>query len=338
MLENSTRANTFRIHAPNSDEIDIPRWVDDESDPYLRLQNRNLIQSYYLQHGYVVVRNLIPSNFCDQAIQAFGQEVKPYNSYLYRQTSSGSAEKHRFTDNGYMLNSILNVQDLNEHQFRHFKQSGLEVITHQKMYDAVCDVLGEAGIIVQSMYFEGNPATWAHQDTYYLDSTRTGSMAAAWIALEDIHPGAGRFYIYPGSHKIDMTKNGGSFDIAFNHGKYKELILNVIKKYGLECRAPALRKGDVLFWSAKTIHGTLETLQPQFSRNSMTAHFIPASTGFLQFQARQRKLHLRRIGSFQVDCPKEQGRLANRVVLYLETKFPQAFQLLKRFIIKLITR
>jgi hypothetical protein len=46
------------------------------------------------------------------------------------------------------------------------------------------------GKLVQSMYFEGNPATWAHQDTYYLDSEHTGAMTAAWFAVEDIKPGA----------------------------------------------------------------------------------------------------------------------------------------------------
>ena len=33
------------------------------------------------------------------------------------------------------------------------------------------------------MYFEGNSATWEHQDSYYLDDEDTGSMLACWIAL-----------------------------------------------------------------------------------------------------------------------------------------------------------
>jgi phytanoyl-CoA hydroxylase len=34
-------------------------------------------------------------------------------------------------------------------------------------------------------------------------------MTAAWIAVEDIDEGAGRFFIYPGSHRIDLEKNSG---------------------------------------------------------------------------------------------------------------------------------
>src|SRR5262249_6961195 len=147
--------------------------------------------------------------------------------------------------------------------------------------------------VVQSMYFEGNPTTWAHQDTYYLDSADIGRMTAAWIAVEDIKPGAGRFFVYPGSHKIDVARNGGDFDIAFNHDRYKQLVVDLIRRLKLRCHAPALRKGDVLFWAAKTIHGSLETRQPQHSRSSITAHMIPASTDFLQYQTRRRQLRLR---------------------------------------------
>ena len=51
------------------------------------------------------------------------------------------------------------------------------------------------------MYFEGNPATQPHQDSYYLDASPIGTMTAAWIACEDIDAGAGRFYVCPGSHR-----------------------------------------------------------------------------------------------------------------------------------------
>jgi phytanoyl-CoA hydroxylase len=214
MQENLLERNFFRIHAPNGEEIKIPQEVDESSDPYVLLQSSHAIQNYYQENGYVVLRNLFSPDLCDRAKQGFNQEIKPYSGYLYRQPSSGAAEKHVLDRHGYMVNSILNIQNLNERKFSHFKEASLAVITHPSMYRAVQTILGEPGTIVQTMYFEGNPATWAHQDTYYLDSTRIGEMTAAWIALEDIQPGAGRFYIYPGSHKIDMTKNGGDFDIA----------------------------------------------------------------------------------------------------------------------------
>jgi phytanoyl-CoA hydroxylase len=163
-------------------------------------------------------------------------------------------------------------------------------------------------------------------------------MAAAWIAVEDIDPGAGRFYIYPRSHRIDMAKNGGNFDIAFNHQRYKQLVIDLINKFSLECRAPALRKGDVLFWAAKTIHGSLSTTRPERSRASFTSHFIPASKPFLQFQSRVKTLSLRDVNGVAVHHPKDQNELKNRLIASVEGRWPKTFQTAKRLMVKLVTR
>ena len=328
----------FKIASPTGEIIEIPITVDKKTDPYSKLSDPADIKDYYSKYGYVVIRNLIPPEICDRAMEAFSKEIKTYEGHLYRQTSTGYAQKHLFTDQGYVLNSILNIQDLHDKKFSKSKKMILDVITHPNLNNSAEQVLGEQGVIVQSMYFEGNPATWAHQDTYYLDSENIGQMTAAWIALEDIQPGAGRFYVYPESHKIELDKHGGDFDIAFNHGQYKNLIIDVIQKFNLKCTAPAMQKGDVLFWNSKTIHGSLPTEQPQFSRSSMTAHIIPESVGFLQFQSRLRRLNLEKIGSFWVHCPKSQNKRMNRLILYVETHFPKLFRFIKKLAIKIITR
>ena len=329
--------NLFRIPAPHGGEINIPVRVDDASDSYLALERNGGTKAFYDQNGYVVVRNVIPAALCDAARDAFASEVRDFDGFIYRQASA-NPERNQLTGRGYVLNSILNIQDLGRAQFPHFRNAGLEVITHKALHEASNALLGEPGTIVQSMYFDGNPATWAHQDTYYLDSVDLGHMVGAWIAVEDIEPGAGRFYVYPGSHRIDMKKNGGDFDIAFNHDKYKQLVLDVIASHGLECRAPALRKGDVLFWSSKTIHGSLGTAQEEHSRASFTSHVIPGSRGFLQFQSIEKTLRLQEINGIRVHCPKDQNNAFNRAVLRVETAFPRAFQAVKRAAVKLVTR
>jgi len=37
-----------------------------------------------------------------------------------------------------------------------------------------------------------------------------------------------------------------------------------------------LKKGDVLFWNSRTVHGSLETKNPKYSRKSLTAHYLPS--------------------------------------------------------------
>ena len=237
-----------------------------------------------------------------------------------------------------MLNPILCVQSLDRRHFAGFRRAGLDLLTHANMQRAVTTILGEPGKLVQSMYFDGNPVTWPHQDTYYLDAEEIGRMTAAWVAAEDIAPGAGRFFVYPKSHLIDMAKNGGDFDIAFHHQRYKALAEQVIREQALVCRAPALSKGDVLFWAAKTIHGSLRTTQPSRSRRSFTAHFIPDRSRFLQFQTRVRPLNTELVNGIRVHHPKDLSKAANRAVFFAETRFPRTFQLMKKTAIKLMTR
>ena len=316
----------------------IPEAVDDASDIYLKLDSEKAIRDYYLENGYVVVRNTIPKELCDAARAAFDKEVKNFKLPLYRQTASGAPEMHRYTERGHMQNSILNVHDLRSDWFPDFKNVSLNVLTHERLQKALKAVLGESPQLVQSMYFEGNPATWPHQDTYYLDSEKIGSMVASWVAVEDIKPGAGRFYIYPGSHKIDIRKNGGDFDIAFHHDRYKKMMKDLIESKQLKVAAPALRQGDVLFWNSKTIHGSLPTTQIEYSRSSFTGHYLPESHRFLQFQSRVKGFRNRNINGMRVNHPKDQDQFANRLMLGIETKFPRAFQAVKNAAIKVVTR
>jgi phytanoyl-CoA hydroxylase len=93
----------------------------------------------------------------------------------------------------------------------------------------------------------------------------------------------------------------------------------------------------VLFWAAKTIHGSLRTTEPTRSRRSFTAHFIPNQSRFLQFQTRVRPLKTELMNGMSVHHPKDLSKTANRAVLFVETRFPRTFRFTKRAAIKLAT-
>jgi phytanoyl-CoA hydroxylase len=327
--------HAYAIKDPLGRTIEIPQTSADDF-AYFTLADKEAIRSYYDSEGYVVVRGLIDPGECDRAHAAFEREVKPSHAFIYRQATA-NPERHVYTKPGHMLNSILNVQSLDPRLFPGFRKLGTGVVTSAGLQAVLRILFDEPGKLVQSMYFEGNPATWPHQDTYYLDSEHIGAMTAAWFAVEDIKPGAGRFFVYPKSHLFDMTRNGGDFDIAFNHARYKDLVKRVIEEQGFECRAPALNKGDVLFWNGKTIHGSLDTPEPQFSRRSFTGHYIPESHRFLQFQSRIKPLDLKSVNGMNVHHPKDLSSLKNRAILAVETTFPKPFLFAKRLMIKAVT-
>jgi phytanoyl-CoA hydroxylase len=290
----------------------------------------------YDEDGYVVARALVPGELCDRARITFAAEVKPYQGPLYRQTSSGDPERHVFTEHGYVLNPILNIQSLPQARFPRFRAAGLNILTDPELHQAARAILDAPAVIVQSMYFEGNAATWPHQDAYYLDSAEPGGMVGAWIALEDIAAGAGRFYVYPGSHRVDLARNRGDFDIAFHHDRYKQHVRDAIAAHGLSLEAPALGRGDVLFWSPRTIHGSLATTEPSRSRSSITAHLLAAGSELLQFQRRRRQLAPVTINGVQMHLPKDQNAWGPRAALWAESACPKLSRLAKRAAIKLL--
>jgi phytanoyl-CoA hydroxylase len=260
--------------------------------------------------------------------------MKAYAGFVYRQ-ATGNPERNLLQD-GAVMNPVLNVQDLPTSRFPTLKTASLDIFTCDAVIAVLRAIIGEPKL-VQSMYFEGNPATWAHQDTYYLDSENVGSMVAAWFALEDIHPGAGRFYVYPGSHKADVCRNRGDFNIAMNHDRYKRVVADFIETHDLECRAPALQEGDILFWHSKTIHGSLISNVAGRTRSSLTAHYIPVGDRFLQFQSRILPLRLASYNGVPVHKPKDQDLLRNRAVLAIEAAFPRVFRFVKKAAMKWVT-
>ena len=322
----------YSIRSHTGDTITIPATAE-EDQRYFTAMDAAAID-YYREHGYVVLRGLIPTDACAAARAAYAEQIKPFDGFIYRQTTA-KAERHKLNDQGHVINPVLNVQSVSS-RFAGFRAATLACLTHPRLQAAVTALLGEPGKLVQSMYFEGNTSTWPHQDTYYLDSETLGGMCAAWVALEDIAPNAGRFFVCPGSHRIDVARNGGDFDIAFNHDRYKSLVTDLMAKFGMKVVAPALNEGDVLIWNAKTIHGSLESPGATTTRQSLTAHFIPESQQFMQYQVRVKPLALTEVGGVKVATPKSQDVAVNRLIMWAEAHLPFIFYPLKNAAIKLM--
>jgi phytanoyl-CoA hydroxylase len=281
-----------------------------------------------------VVESLISPEACDTQRKLWEKEVKPFKGYIYRQATA-KAERHVFNGNGWVMNPILNLQSVDPRQFREFRRHATEsVLTASALRDVFRTLLADDPKIVQSMYFEGNSATWEHQDSYYLDSEKIGEMAAAWIAVEHISARAGRFFVCPGSQKIAAARHTSTNNIAEHHDVYIESVVEQIKSLNLEIRAPLLQKGDVLFWNALTIHGSLDSQDPTHSRSSITCHAIPRSRLFLQHQTRLLDVGTDDVNGMRVYRPKDLASLRNRLIFQVEIRFPSIFYWVKRAAIK----
>lgn len=324
----------LRLETPRGLPVDVPEADYEDPSPKFCDTEHEAASGYYRDNGYVIFKRVIDPKECEALKALWAQEIKPSGSYIYRQATA-KAEKNEFNEQGWVMNPILNLQSLDPREFPEFRTFGTRAfLTNRTLVSIIRHILRDDPLIVQSMYFEGNSATWEHQDTYYLDSERVGSMVAAWIALEDIAASAGRFFVCAGSHKIDMGLQDFANNIADHHEEYIQSVVQIIRERELEIRAPKLDKGDVLLWNARTIHGSLNSQDPTRTRQSVTLHAIPASHRFLQLQNRIVPLRVKEINGTKIHHPKDLANFSPRLVKRIESCFPGLFYGLKGLAIR----
>ena len=329
----------IRLYTPNGLKAEVPETKAEDNTPrFDGNQDMESAVSYYKNNGYVVFSGFVSQESCDQLRNLWEKNIKSYKGTIYRQTTA-KAEKNILNENGWVMNPILNLQSLNPYLFgdlRHAVEN--DVFSNLSICKALKSILGEKPKIVQSMYFEGNSATWEHQDSYYLDSEKVGLMTAGWLALEEIKAESGRFFICPESHKIDLGRQNIKNNIADNHDKYIEKVVSIIKSKNMPIKAPYLAKGDVLFWNSWTIHGSLNSQSTTHSRSSITMHAIPQSHKFLQFHSRKIDVPTDDLGNALIYRPKDQSKFKHQLVLTIESRFPGIFYWLKKQAIKSLVK
>ena len=229
----------------------------------------------YQAKGYVVVRKLIPESAIDRLLDNYRRDIVPSGGKFYRQNTN-RYEANVITSHGYVANCFLDIHAF--YRYEAVRLTALDILFHKSMMEKLTEITGSAKHnLMQSMLFDFNTATPPHQDWWYLDSVPHGQLLAAWIALEDIHEDAGRFYVIPNSHTVDLHTVAGA---NLSHTVWLKRMRQYVDVNQDEISAPALQKGDVMFWNSRTIHGALPTRDNKFSRKSLTAHYLPSHLSF----------------------------------------------------------
>lgn len=328
-MHSSIQGSSYMTPSPTGETIAIPSRYDPATDPYPPLSRPEEFKAFFAREGFVVLRGLIPVEQCDAVVQAFHDEIRPDRGYFYRHASD-RPQQHVFTDHGFMRYPLMNLQDLPRGRFGRFQRHGMDVLTHPNVQAVMRLLYGEAFRLIHTMFFDGNQTTWPHHDSYYIDAAEIGRMFGLWVALEDIQPGAGRFFVCPKSHLLDFPILGQDMRLDPNGPDYKAHVVDLMRERGLEVHAPALRKGDAVVWPSRTIHGSLPTTQPHFSRKCVTAHFVPASGGFVWHHTHAARLNLRPVNGVPVQFHKDRNVPKNAVSFFFESRLPGAFRLAKQ--------
>jgi phytanoyl-CoA hydroxylase len=334
----------FAATSPSGTQLPVPEGPDE--DPlWFGRDDLDAAARFYAAEGYVVMRGLVPPALCDAVRAAFDREVRFSATPMLRQQDM-RYERNRFDGSGFLANPIFNVQDLETRRFGTFKRAALDILTGPAVVRLAAALLAdraapEPAKLIQSMFFEAGVGTWAHQDSYYQDSaSELGAGTAGWFALEDVSARAGRFYILPRSHReAPLIRNEGPLDFATGHERYKEAVVAMAAGAGFEWRAPWLGKGDVLFWTSRTVHGSLHPAPGcAGSRASLTAHYLRESDAMLQFQARIRPQKTTRHNGVLVALLHDQDEWRNRAARFVASRYPKAWALARRAAIGTLLR
>lgn len=310
----------------------VHKWPSSQGlrEHYPMLDNVAAFCSYFEREGFIVVRNAVPQSLCQAALDAFRLEVKTSREQFLRHEVM-IFDEHVFTDGGFMKYPIMNIQDISDRRFGRFKQASLDVFTHVNVQRAVEALMGEPGRLVNTMFFEGNQNTWPHRDCRYIDAEEKGRLLGVVVAVEDIDPGAGRFYVCPGSNGIPVAGEEDGLAADPNSPEYKNLMKHFVTNESHECVAPVLRQGDMAIFSSRTVHGSLATADFRFSRSSFNGHWIPASQSLWLADGSSEPPEALLVNGVRVTSYGSQHspveKLKRRMKTHMKKMFPQSVEL-----------
>ena len=158
------------LTTPRGLPVNVPEDDSEDVSPKFDLSQIEQAKAYYDENGYVVFKLLYEKNTLNLIRDLWATEVKNFKGHMYRQATA-KAERHSINKNGWIMNPILNLQSVDPKQFPRFRDVATnKILSAEKLKTAFEALIGDTPKVVQSMYFEGNSATWEHQDSYYLDS------------------------------------------------------------------------------------------------------------------------------------------------------------------------
>ena len=168
------------------------------------------------------------------------------------------------------INSIHNPHLLGFQ--KKFSNAISEILINEEVYTCLNDFFEFDGnnqfVHFQSMFFDKSTSTKLHKDTWYLD-TYENTLVGVWIALEDISMDAGPFCLYSNTDTIVLDPKSLDYENIENNINFKNKFQNV-KRFDF-----CARKGDILIWNSKVLHGSLSNKNPEITRKSITSHYYP---------------------------------------------------------------
>jgi hypothetical protein len=230
----------------------------------------------YLRHFHEFGYCIIPGAVSPQVIDTYRSECEELRAAGKLKISLGlEILPAKDADILIPLTKILDT-----HIFSHSAQA---IAFAPPLLDFLELLFSEPPLAFQNLHFETGSTQAVHNDTAYVVLNEPKSLAASWVALEDIEPGTGELIYYPGSHRFgeflyqDHRKNWSVDDDGHEiHDHHLHWLHEQAKERGIPLQTFRPKKGDALFWHADLAHGGGPITKPASTRRSLVTHYCPA--------------------------------------------------------------
>jgi phytanoyl-CoA hydroxylase len=253
-------------------------WVDrrDAHEILADRQSRGLVTedeavglAQYIDHGYVVFPQAVPGELIDEYLDFFERMWDDAPSTIYAHSRGTVLSLSReFHDKVAKVSSI--------HSY--FDRAG-ELIFPPAVLRFLTQIYDRPPVVFQTMSMLWGSEESLHIDTGPLSLTEPMSLAASWVALEDVQESSGEFEYVPGSHRVpEMLHHGATkahYGDLIEYGRILRSTREHCDARGLKTERFMARKGDVLIWHADLMHGGAIIEDHERTRKSLVAHFMP---------------------------------------------------------------
>jgi len=253
-------------------------WVD-RRDAHEILEGRRAVGeitdadaellAHYIDHGYVVFPKATDESVIDEFLAVFetAWNAPPDGIFLHSKGQYLPMDR-KFYD------EVSKVGEMHTC----FERAG-ELIFPPAVLRFLNQIYERLPVAFQTMTMRKGSEESLHIDTGPLTLTEPMSMAASWLALEDVQPLSGEFQFIPGSHHLpELLHYGTDKGHSGDYQEYDRVLkdtLRMCEESGLETKTFMAKKGDVLIWHADLMHGGAPIQDRQQTRKSLVTHFMP---------------------------------------------------------------
>lgn len=236
-------------------------------------------QAQYFRHGFCKFDSLAPQDALAAAIKAYRECLLPFEGGILRHNNR--LEPHVLR-NGHFTMPLLNPHDPTQTPgLESFALAVCNLLTCAPVRSALESLSGQPMRLEQSLFYDHcpEPISIPHQDGIYLDSIPFGHMVCIWIALEDIPADAGALFFLPWEYTPVTPDEQKHLTIeeVFHTSQYKDAMWRMIDPLREYFVTPPMRRGDVLMWNSRIIHGGTEPQNRARSRMNVAGHYIPTA-------------------------------------------------------------